>query len=226
MHHAQFVETTNNFGFLKWDFCSPSKSVDFLDLTTWIEDGHLLTKTYQKDMNLYQYISPSSNRPPKMIVGIIYSLLQTYKQQNSREEDYINIACLLHRRHVARGWDHDCLKRLILEADHKLRFKPPLLPSSVTPPTPDPALLEDSPRDRILFHAEYGRNDLSQRAISSVYDDTLCGALENIGIRQLTIVFSRPKKIKDYVTKAKLHMAPGKEASKYYLGDLTTERKC
>ena len=65
---------------LKWDFCYPSKSVDFLDLTIWIEDSHLLTKTYERDMNLYHYISPSSNHPHKMIVGIIYSLLWNYKQ--------------------------------------------------------------------------------------------------------------------------------------------------
>ena len=226
IRHAQFVETTNNFGLLKWDFCPPSKSVDFLDLTIWIEDGYLLTKTFQKAMNLYHYISPSSNHPPKMIVGILYSLLRTYMQQNSREEDYLNVACLLHRRHVARGWDRDYLKRLILEADRKLRLEPPPLPSPVTPPPPDPALLENSPRDRIFFHAEYGRNDLSRRAIRSIYDDTLRDRLESFGIKQLTIAFSRPKNIKDYVTKAKLHMAPDKEASKYYSGELTAEREC
>ena len=89
---------------LKWDFKEPSKSVDFLDLTIYIEDGWVLTRTYQKSMNLYQYISPSSNHPPTMIKGIVYSLLRTYKLQNSKEEDYLNVACLLHERHVARGW--------------------------------------------------------------------------------------------------------------------------
>ena len=177
-------------------------------------------------MNLYHYINPSSNHPPKMIVGIIYSLLWTYKQQNSREEDYLNVACILHKRHVARGWDHDYLKLLILEADRKLRLQLPPLPSPVTLPPPDPAHLENSSDDRIVFHAEYRRNDLSRRAIRSIYDDTLRGAAKNVGIRQLTIAFSRPKNIKDHVTRAKLHMAPGKEASKYYSGELTAEREC
>ena len=225
LYFNQLIEYTNNFGLLKWDFSTPSKSVDFLDLTIYIEDGRLLTKTYQKPMNLYQYISPSSNHPPKMIAGILYSLLRTYKLQNSREEDYLDVACRLHQRHVARGWDCALLKRLILEADYKLRLEPPTLPSPVTPPSPDPALLENSPRDRIFFHAEYGRNDLSRRAIRSIFDDTCREMCESIGITQFTVAFSRPKNIKDYVTKAKLHMAPGKEASKYYTGELLAERE-
>jgi len=85
--------------------------------------------------------------------------------------------------------------------------------------------LENSPRDRIFFHAEYGRNDLSRRAIRSIFDDTCREMCESIGITQFTVAFSRPKNIKDYVTKTKLHMAPGKEASKYYTGELLTERE-
>ena len=33
--------------------------------------------------------------------------------------------------------------------------------------------------------------------------------------------YSRPKNIKDSMTKAKLHQAPGREASKYYSGELS-----
>ena len=67
MAWAQFKERCNDFGILKWDFFEPSKSVNFLDLTIYIKDGFILTKTYQKSMNLYHYISPSSDHPPKMI---------------------------------------------------------------------------------------------------------------------------------------------------------------
>ena len=56
MAWAQFKEYCNDFGLLKWDFKEPSKSVDFLDLTIYIENGWVPTKTYQKSMNLYQYI--------------------------------------------------------------------------------------------------------------------------------------------------------------------------
>ena len=37
--------------------------------------------------------------------------------------------------------------------------------------------------------------------------------------------WNSPKNIKDLVSKSKLHMAPGKEASKYYTGELSAERE-
>ena len=70
----------NNFGILEWEFEEPSKKVNFLDLTISIENESVITtKTFQKAMNLYQYLSPMSNHPPGMMKGIIYSLLKTYK---------------------------------------------------------------------------------------------------------------------------------------------------
>ena len=225
MAWAQFKEYCNDFGLLKWDFKEPSKSVDFLDLTIYIEDGWVLTKTYQKSMNLYQYICPSSNHPPTMIKGIVYSLLRTYKLQNTKEKDYFNVARLLHQRHVARGWESEYFKRLMVEADFKLRQHPPSLPPSVTPPPPDPVTFQNTPTDRVFMHIEYGRTDLPRKAIRAIYDYTCREMCEGIGIKHFTVAYSRPKNIKDLVTKAKLHMAPGKEASKYYLGELSAQRE-
>ena len=37
-------------------------------------------------------------------------------------------------------------------------------------------------------------------------------------VDKMIIAYSRPPNIKDVLTKAKLHQAPGKEASKYYSG--------
>ena len=88
-------------------------------------------------MNLYHYICPSSNYPPKMLKGIIYGLIRTYKLQNTKEEDYLEVACLLHKRHVARGWGRQQLKSLTLDADLKLCKHPPSLPPAVGPAPPD-----------------------------------------------------------------------------------------
>jgi hypothetical protein len=59
-------DTVNNFGILKWDIAEtiPSTSVNFLDMTLSIEDGGIVSKIYQKDMNLHLYIPPSSEHPP------------------------------------------------------------------------------------------------------------------------------------------------------------------
>ena len=62
-----FKNDANNFGILEWEFEEPSREINFLDLTIAIENNRIVTKTYQKDLNLYQYISPMSNHPPTMV---------------------------------------------------------------------------------------------------------------------------------------------------------------
>ena len=74
---ANFKKDTNNFGILSWDFEEPSQEVNFLDLTIRIEDSSITSKTFQKTMNLYQYIMPTSNHPDRMMKGIIFSLCRT-----------------------------------------------------------------------------------------------------------------------------------------------------
>ena len=66
------------------------------------------------------------------------------------------------------------------------------------------------------MHTEYGRNDLPRKVVCSIFDLTCKEMCAKIGINNFTIAYSRPNNIKDLVTKSKLHMVPGKEASKYY----------
>ena len=101
--YKQFQKDTDNFGILTWEFEELSSSVDFLDLTITIENGAITTKTYQKSINLYQYIPPYSAHPKNMIKGILYSLLRTYYIKNTKTNDYLGIVTLLYQRHVARG---------------------------------------------------------------------------------------------------------------------------
>jgi len=53
-----FKADTNHCDILTWEFEEPLQSVDFLYLTIIIEINRILTKTYQKALNLYQYIMP------------------------------------------------------------------------------------------------------------------------------------------------------------------------
>ena len=199
----------------------PTKSVDFLDLTISIESRRIVTRTYQKDLNLYQYISPRSNHPPKMMEGIIFSLLKNYKKQNTFEEDYLDMALKLFTRHVKRGWSRIQMKECILKADARLRL---LASTQTTLPQPTTAATHTggtTSNQRVFLHQEYCVNDLPRKAVRSILDDTCSGVFKTPGITQVTTCYSRPKNIKDLVTKAKLHQASGKEASKYYSGELS-----
>ncbi|KAL7524739.1 hypothetical protein ACHAWF_001063, partial [Thalassiosira exigua] len=117
----EFQRDVDDFGILTWEFEELSTSVDFLDLTISIEAGKVSTKTYQKAMNLYQYIPPQSAHPPGMVKGIVFGLMRSYFYQNSKEQDYHDMAAKLFSRFVARGWDKATIKALILSSDDKLR---------------------------------------------------------------------------------------------------------
>ncbi len=63
----EFKASTNNFGQLTWSFTELLSLISFLDLTISVRDGVISYCTYQKLMNLYQYISPHSAHPPGLI---------------------------------------------------------------------------------------------------------------------------------------------------------------
>ena len=119
----QFKIDTNNFGILTWEFEEPSNSIDFLDLTISIEGNRITTKTYQKALNLYQYIPSTSEHPTWMMKGIIYGLMQNYHRQNTKKDNYNNMAQKLFQRHVARGWNVSVMRDYILSADAKLQLQ-------------------------------------------------------------------------------------------------------
>lgn len=213
-----FKQDTNNFGILTWEFEEPSLSVVFLDLTISIERGRIVYKTYQKALNLYQYIPPTSAHPPWMMRGIIYSLMRNYRRQNTYDEDYYEVAIKLFDRHVARGWDRATMRDYILDADRKLSF-----PSPTTQPSNPPPPTNPSNKERLFIHMEYQPHDIPRKHVRAIYNMTCKEVFETeLNITQATIAYSRPKNIKDLVTKAKLHQAPGKPVSKYYSGELST----
>ena len=217
----RFQADTNNFGILTWEFEAPSTSVDFLDLTLTIEDHRITTKTFQKRLNLYQYIMPSSNHSPRMMKGIIFSLVKTYFHQNSHTHDYLLMCKKLFQRHVNRGWDRSTLKNWILDADRRLRF-PPSQPRPAAPPLP-PTPPSTSSHDRLFLHFEYHKHDIPKLLIRRLYDLYCQPTFSSVlGIRQLTIAYSRPKNVKELVSKARLYQRQNHEASKYYEGELPT----
>ena len=223
--YEQFQNDTNNFGILTWEFEDLSSSVDFLDLTITIKNGAITTKTYQKSINLYQYIPPYFAHPKNMIKCILCSLLCTYYIQNTKTNDYLDIVMLLYQRHVARGWDRAIIKRHILDADQRVREKETEKEKEPTPTTLPINLPTNLPTNTctgtMYLHWVYHPNDIPRRRIQTIYD-SCCGEIiqEEVGIEKMIIAYSRPPNIKDVLTKAKLYQAPGKEASKYYSGEL------
>ena len=69
---------------------------------------------------------------------------------------------------------------------------------------------------------EYSKNDIPKKAVKSIVEATLQDTIDELGISQNTVAYSRLQNIKDLLSKAKLHQAKGKEVSIHYEGQPTT----
>jgi hypothetical protein len=203
-----FKADVNNFGILKWDIESvtPSSSVNFLDMTLAICNNKIITKTYQKAMNLHLYIPPSSEHPPSCIKGTVYSLVQRYFMQNTYQKDFAYFVGLLYHRLIQRGWNRTAINELVLQATARAENK------STTPTIV--ASNSDVMKDTVFLHFQFHKDGISRQEIRKefeLYLEDICK--EELCKERMIVAFSRPKNIGDFVTRAKLHQAPDKSAS-------------
>jgi hypothetical protein len=202
----------NDFGILRWDISELTNSLDYLDIELTIKDGRLITKTFQKEMNLYQYLPPHSAHPPSMQRGIIYSLMKSYYHQNTLRSDYESTVITLYKHLLARGWSQSTLKKYILEINSKLHT----VPSSTGPLQGDTPTDKPSTKDRLFFHIPYHPNDIPRCCIQQLYQQHCHDAFQSIGITSLTVAYSRHRNLREHLTQARLHQAAGQEANHFY----------
>ncbi|KAL3790505.1 hypothetical protein ACHAWO_010636 [Cyclotella atomus] len=210
-HWSAFCNDVNNFGELTWDIFDQklSSSVDFLDLTLIIRGNKIVSRTFQKKMNLYLYIPPTSAHPAGCIKGTVFGLIRRYYAQNTFQRDFVHFVKLLYRRLLLRGWDRTFMRNLILEACTCAKSK---AHTPAAQPTLNQGLLNDV--DRLFIHIEYHPEDIPRKRVQELYQLHLGEVLNaELGIEQPTIAYSRPKNIGDLITKAKLHQASGQTSS-------------
>ena len=212
---SSFCNDVDTFGVLTWDIKDQklSSSVDFLDLTLSIKDNKIVSRTFQKKMNLYLYIPPMSAHPNGCIKGTIFGLIRRYHAQNTYRRDFILFVSLLYRRLIARGWEREAMRELILEACRYVQKKanPDATENNVQPAG---GVDDDDEENRLFIHLKYHPDDVPRQRVQQLYQE-LCGGLfeREIGIKRPTIAYSRPKNLGDLLTKAKHHQAPGKSTS-------------
>ena len=210
---TDFKKDLNSHGILRWTVREPSMSVDYLDLTITIENGNIVTKTYQKPINLYQYITPNSAHPPWMIKGIITSMLRNYFYQNTHRSDYWDVAMKFYTRLRERGWERKTLEPIFIEAHNKFESQSETIKSTQK---------NESFKKLMILHMEYHPNEIPRKKIRELWNKN-CGELLSktvaeggLGIEKTIIAYSRPKNLKDVLQSAKLHQHPGKEVSTYF----------
>jgi hypothetical protein len=186
-----FLHCLNRWGALRWTCDGHVDSLFFLDLGISIgPNRHLIFQTYQKPMNLYLYISPSSAHPDKMLRSLIFGRLQAYWLQNTHLSDIYGMAVLLARRRIARGYSYPTLNPLFAESAIRLQAQLSQRPTLPPPPT-DP---NDPAKKPIIFHLKYHPRGIQRSQVRQVYLDTLAQVLPN---QTLILAVSRPRNLRD-----------------------------
>lgn len=144
-------QTNLAFGSLHWETSRLATSVVFMDLEITIDaDSHRLTmRTYQKPMNPFLYIPPTSAHPPGVLKSIIYGNLQRFWKQNTLHSDYTCIAGQFANHLIARGHSPDTIRQLFLEVAKTLDQQ-----------TTHCDKVE--PRNTLFFHWEYHPHGISR----------------------------------------------------------------
>jgi hypothetical protein len=114
-----FKKTLNNWCKLEWTVKTPSKKTHFLDLNITIEKSSIVFSTYQKPLNLYLYIPPSSAHPTSCLKGLIKGELQRYWLQNQRQNFEDLVTKFIERLH-ARGHSLESLSQIFLQTAESL----------------------------------------------------------------------------------------------------------
>ena len=153
------------------------------------------------------YLPPTSAQPTGCIKGTVYGLIGRYYAQNTYRKDYLYVVSMLYQHLLERGWERQYIRQLILDATTSIEARGPKGSKSSSPSADDTS-------DRLFFHLQYHPDDISRKRIQELYQEH-CGELfrQELNIERPTIAYSRPPNLGEYVTKAKLHQAPGRTAS-------------
>jgi hypothetical protein len=160
----EFTTDINTYGSLQWVTSElKTRDLDFLDLTMSIgPDGRIHFKTFQKAINLYLYIPPSSAHPPGVLKSIIFGNLRRYWQQNTSIDDYISIARQFADRLEARGHKRSTITDLFMEATRVFDSR-----QHTTKPTADIKANENG----LYLHWEWHPKGISRQQLRQAYTE-------------------------------------------------------
>lgn len=196
------------FGILEWETEDLAHSVNFLDLTISIDHEHRLqTRTFQKAMNLYLYLCPSSAHPPGVLKGLIFGSVRRFWLQNSDPKDYCKVIQDLYQHLCSRGHSTEKLDPLFHEAAAKvdsIQLKKPLrAPNSIANTRARP----------LFFHLQYHPLEIPNSIIHDTFNRCCPRLREELKVDRIIIAHTRQPNLRDLLCKTQLNEPEGKRAS-------------
>jgi hypothetical protein len=210
------------FGKLTWEFSPRTTSVDFLDLTLTLDHQRIVTRLFEKPLNLYLYIPPHSAHPPGILSGMITGYVTRVFRLTSTKTDCEASIRKFYRRLCARGYTPSRLLPLFHDALKRAQTR-----------RCDPC---DDQEERIYLHLQYHPHDPPSQALQRLFRDnllspakeplltTLCN-LNKAPFRskRMIIAYKRPPNLKNILFPRKFREAPNAKASSFATATLDAD---
>ena len=222
---TQFVADVNNFHGLEWDFSPVANKVNFMDLTVTLHEGTFETTLFEKELNLYLYIPPSSCHPPGQITGLVFGMILRIYKLCSNAKDIKERIRVFYRRLLRRGYTKETLIPLFTKAYDNALSHMRRTPAEVKRLN-DKKLIES--HRRVFLHLPYHPNDPDSSKIQRLWREHVqrpanqralncCRNHEGafIPIDKLTIAYSRAPNLGNMLSVRKFHKRRGAPVSSF-----------
>ena len=168
-------------------------SATFLDLTVYWEGTKYLTRTHQKELNLYLYVPANSAHPKGILKSIVYGRVFKFWKQNSKTSDFVQLCNQLFDRLKARGYNPTSLNRLIKEARTRIESDAEM------------AKKQTKEQNQIFLQLPFDPNGPRRHTIGKLFEfDALSRPLTELGIEKVTLCYRKPKNLRAILCPTKL----------------------
>ena len=218
-----FQKRMNKYGALRWEFTTAATTIDFLDVTLTINNGCIDTCLYEKELNLYLYLPPSSAHPPGVLKGLVHGMIYRIIRLTSDKTKQKEFISALYNRLLYRGYSPkqmqslfaDSIKRINDNATHdnKLQVVQETKDNPIILHVPYHPLLASSQKIQCLFKKTLLDNSWEDPQATPLPDFKNKG--KKLGISRLIVAYHRSKNIGNYLAPRKIESTPGPPASDY-----------
>ena len=175
---------------LEWEFSKRDESAIFLDLNITIKNRKIVTRIYEKEMNLHLYIPPHSCHSPGTTKSLIYGAIKRASRLCTNKEDAIPYIIKTVDRLVARGHKFETIKKMTIEAIKNTRATCNKQQKRNTTPS-------------MFLHLPYNPADPSARIIQEAFNKKIIHPeqashiknIQPVAFERLTICYHSQKKL-------------------------------
>jgi hypothetical protein len=178
----------------------------FLDLHIEIVNGKIITKLFEKALNLYLYLPSHSSHPPGMVHGLIHSMVLRIFRLSSDPSDALHNCKRFGQHLVARGYSPSFVFELINQSIHSTRSQHHSTVSTTATKAPSTFLHipyhpmnPASKKIQALF-----RQDFFPRDGTALPDHCNPPNRAHLGIKRLIVAYSQPRNLGNYFSPRKL----------------------